>query len=79
MARRVLLAEVSGGRVRGRPELGCMEGMKVALGNRGMTVKAKDRKIFRERSECVKFGMREIPRNARKIGKSAWRTLAHSN
>ena len=38
MARRVLLAEVSGGRVRGRPRLGWMDGVKVALGNRGMTV-----------------------------------------
>ena len=39
MARK-LLAEVSGGRVRGRPRLGWMDGMKVALGNRGMTVEA---------------------------------------
>ena len=38
MARRVLMAEVSGGRVRGRPKLGWMDGVKVALGNRGMTV-----------------------------------------
>ena len=40
MARRVLMAEVSGGWVRGRPRLGWMDGVKVALGNRGMTVKA---------------------------------------
>ena len=40
MARRVLMAEVSGGRVRGRPSLGWMDGVKVALGNRGMTVEA---------------------------------------
>ena len=40
MARRVLMAEVSGGRVRGRPGLGWMDGVKVALGNRGMTVEA---------------------------------------
>ena len=39
-ARRVLMAEVSGGRVRGRPRLGWMDSVKVALGNRGMTVKA---------------------------------------
>ena len=26
------MAEVSGGRVRGRPRLGCMDGVKVALG-----------------------------------------------
>ena len=52
MARRVLMAEVSGGRVRGRPRLGWMDGVKVALGNRGMTVEAarqcaKDRKEWR--------------------------------
>ena len=40
MARRVLMAEVSGGRVRGRPRLGWMDGVKVALGNREMTVEA---------------------------------------
>ena len=40
MARRVLIAEVSRGRVRGRPRLGWMDGVKVALGNRGMTVEA---------------------------------------
>ena len=40
MARRVLMAEISGGRVRGRPRLGSMDGVKVALGNRGMTVEA---------------------------------------
>ena len=40
IARRVLMAEVSGGRVRERPRLGWMDGVKVALGNRRMTVKA---------------------------------------
>ena len=49
MARRVLMAEVSGRRVRGRPMLGWMDSVKVALSNRGMTVEvtrlcAKDRK-----------------------------------
>ena len=49
MARRVLMVEVSGGRVRGRPRSGWMDGLKVALGNRGMTVEparqcAKNRK-----------------------------------
>ena len=39
MARRVLMAEVSGGRVRGRLRLGWIYGVMVALGNRGMTVK----------------------------------------
>ena len=52
MARRVMMAEVSGGRVRGRPRLGWMDGVKVALGNRGMTVEAarqcaKDRTAWR--------------------------------
>ena len=52
MARRVLMAKVRGGRVRRRPRLGWMDGMKVALGNRGMTVEAarqcvKDRKEWR--------------------------------
>ena len=52
MARRVLMAKVSGGRVRGRPRLGWMGGVMVALGNRGMTVEAarqcaKDRKAWR--------------------------------
>ena len=40
MARRVLMAEVTGGWVRGRPRLGWMDGVKVALGNRGMTLEA---------------------------------------
>ena len=40
MTRRVLLAELSGGRLRGRPRLGWMVGVKVALGKRGMTVEA---------------------------------------
>ena len=52
MARRVLTVEVSGLRVRGRPTLGCMDGVKVALGNRGMKVEAarqsaKDQKEWR--------------------------------
>ena len=49
ITRRVLMAEVSGGRVRRRLILSWMDGVKVALGNRGMTVEAarqcaKDRK-----------------------------------
>ena len=52
MARKVLMAEVSGGRLRGRQRLGWIDGVKVALGNRGMTVEAarqcaKDRKAWR--------------------------------
>ena len=47
--RRVLMAEVSEGRVQGRPRLGWMNGVKVALSNRGVTMEAaqqyaKDRK-----------------------------------
>ena len=41
MVRRVLMAEVSGGRVRGRPRLGWIDAVKVALINRGMTVEWK--------------------------------------
>ena len=45
MARRVLMAEVSGGHVRGRPRLGWMDGVKGALGNRNDCGGfAKDRK-----------------------------------
>ena len=52
MERMVFMAEVSGGRVRGRPRLGWMNGVKMALGNRGMTVEAarqceKDQKEWR--------------------------------
>ena len=46
------MAEVSGWRVGGRPRLGWTDGVKVALGNRRMTVEAarkceKDRKEWR--------------------------------
>ena len=41
IARRVLMAEVSDGWVPGRLRLGWMDGVKVALGNRGMTVEAE--------------------------------------
>ena len=52
MARRVLMAEVSRGRVRGSPRLVWMDGVKEPLGSRGMTVQAarqcaKDRKEWR--------------------------------
>ena len=52
MAIRVLMAEVSVGRERGRPRFGWMDGVKVAVSNRGMTVEAarqcaKDRKAWR--------------------------------
>ena len=41
MARRVLMEEVIIERVRGRLRLGWMDGVKVALGNRAMTVEAE--------------------------------------
>ena len=52
MATRVLIAEVSGGWERRRPRLGSMDGVKVPMGNRGMTRDAarqcaKDRKEWR--------------------------------
>ena len=47
MVRRVLMEEVIGGPVQGRPRLGWMDGVKVALGNRGMTVEASRRKDWR--------------------------------
>ena len=52
LARKVLMAEVSGGRVRGRPRLGWLDGVKVALCSREMTVEverqcAKVRKVYR--------------------------------
>ena len=42
MTRRVLMVEVSGVWVRGRPRLGLIDGVKMTLGNRGMTVKLRD-------------------------------------
>ena len=49
MVRRVLMAELSGLRVRGRPRLGWMDGVEVALDNRGMTARqcGKDQKEWR--------------------------------
>ena len=35
------VAEVSGGRARGRPRLGWMDSVKMALGKSGMTVEAE--------------------------------------
>ena len=40
IAIRLLMAEASGGLVRGRPRLGWMNGVKVALGDSGMMVEA---------------------------------------
>ena len=41
MARRVLMAEVSGGQVRSRPRLIWMDGVQEALGSRRMTMEAE--------------------------------------
>ena len=40
MARKVLMADESEGRVRGRRRLDWMDGVKMALGSRAMTVEA---------------------------------------
>ena len=50
LAGKVLMAEVSGGRVRGRPRSVWVDVVKVALGNRGMTVEAA-RQCAKERKE----------------------------
>ena len=50
MTRRVLMAELSGERVRGRPKLGWMNVVMVALSNRGMTVEAVQQ-CAKERNE----------------------------
>ena len=52
MARRVMMAEVTGGRVQSRPRLGWMKAVKAVRGSRLMTVEAvrqcvKDRKEWR--------------------------------
>ena len=62
MTRMVLMSEITGGRVRGRPRLGWMDDVKVALGNRIRMVEAaqhcvKDRKewtavVHMELNEC---------------------------
>ena len=48
--RRLLTAEVSEGRVRGRPRFGWMDSVKVALGSRGMTMEA-GRQCTKDRNE----------------------------
>ena len=50
MARRVLMAEVNGGRVRGRPRLGWMDDVKVALGKEECQWRCS---TMRKRSERV--------------------------
>ena len=53
MARRVLMAEVSGGRVRGKPSLGSMDGVKVAIAHRQQRNDGGGCPTMRERSERV--------------------------
>ena len=50
MARRVLMVEVGGERVQGRPRLGWMDGAKMALASRAMMV-ATARKCTKDRKE----------------------------
>ena len=45
MATAVLMAEVSGGRVQRRPRIGWTDCVKVAFGNRGMTVGAARQRV----------------------------------
>ena len=45
------MAELSGGRVRGRPRLGWMDGVKVTFGNGGITVEAAGQCAI-DRKEC---------------------------
>ena len=52
MARRVLMAEVSGGQVQGRPRLDWMDSVMVALGKRTMTVEA-GRQCAEDRKEWI--------------------------
>ena len=52
MARRVLMAEVSGGRVRDRPRFGWMHGVKLTRGNRGLMVEA-ERQFAKDRKEWI--------------------------
>ena len=40
ISKKVLMAEVSGGRIRSRPRLGWMDGVRVTLGSRGVMVEA---------------------------------------
>ena len=50
MARRVSMVEVGGSRVRGRPRLGWMDDVKVALDNSEMMVEAA-RQCAKDRNE----------------------------
>ena len=53
IARRVLMAEVSGGRVRGRPRLGWMDGVNVTLGRQ-------------QRNDCG--GCASMPERSERVG-----------
>ena len=53
MAKKVLMVEVSRGRVRGRPRLGWIDGVKVALGNRGMTVEVARYMLLNESDAAI--------------------------
>ena len=52
--RTVLMADVSGGRARGRPRLGWIDGVKITLGSRVMTVEAA-RKVQKSEFNAAMF------------------------
>ena len=54
MARRLFIADVSGGRVRVRSRFGWMDGVTVALGSRGMMVDAaRQCEKYNDIGQCV--------------------------
>ena len=59
-ARRVLMEEVSGGPVRGRPRLGWMDCVKVALGNSSWDKLLKGRNYWNSRRRCQIYGLRGV-------------------
>ena len=56
ITRRVLMADLSGWLVRGRPKLGWMDGVKVGLGSRGKTVEAA-RQRAKDKEWCAMVHM----------------------
>ena len=53
IARRVFMKEVSEGRIQRRQRLGCLDGVKVAFGNRGMTVEDVQKMGTSEETWCI--------------------------
>ena len=50
MAKKVMISDVEGNRCRGRPRLGWMDGVKKALGERGMSVEQGGQNALDRRS-----------------------------